>query len=160
MMGYEITSLLTENRLTKESFRGVFPSNRLPKTISHGKAHGFVINLDPAHKSGSHWTALYISVNNDGFFFDSFGLPVFNKNIKLFINQHCRTIRCNESLLQHPTEVTCGLYCVYFLIRMCKGDTIPRFLALFKPHHPTYNDRKIKSIISMELMEQSNNLKM
>lgn len=95
------------------SFGGVYPVDLIPDhLISNQKA--IVINLDPHYKPGSHWVCLYLSGNRVEYF-DSYGLPPFSKNIKVFIDKNSKDIHYNQRRYQDFNTDVCGQYCVYFL---------------------------------------------
>ena len=100
---------------------------RVTQALANGtKSIGIVYNLDPHFKSGSHWVANYIDiVNHRCYYFDSFGnsppeqvarfmkwLTTQDPQMKLFYGS--RRLQFNN------TE--CGIYCIYFIIRMLSGD--------------------------------------
>ena len=49
----------------KAYFLGVLPCDRLPKDIHHLPAM-LVVNTEPAHLSGAHWLAVYITIHRQG----------------------------------------------------------------------------------------------
>src|ERR1700704_813158 len=79
----------------KPEFKGVIARDEiktlLPKIEPHSRL-GFIINLDPHDKKGSHWCAVFIDSRPHGSnsveWFDSFGrtIPVdIQKDIKLLV---------------------------------------------------------------------------
>jgi hypothetical protein len=100
---------------------------RVTKALHNGtKSVGIVYNLDPHFKSGSHWVANYVDIeNHECYYFDSYGmappmqvarfmkwLTTQDPKMKLFYNS--RRLQFNN------TE--CGVYSIYFIIRMLEGD--------------------------------------
>jgi hypothetical protein len=100
---------------------------RVTKALQNGtKSVGIVYNLDPHFKSGSHWVANYIDIQgHECYYFDSYGmappmqvarfmkwLTTQDPKMKLFYNS--RRLQFNN------TE--CGVYSIYFIIRMLEGD--------------------------------------
>ena len=80
-----------------DNFVGVFPSNRMRKSIIHsamisskkGKQPFVIANTDSSEKGGTHWwSILDIEPKTDIFFFDSFGID----GLKHFIVQDDRKI--------------------------------------------------------------------
>lgn len=92
---------------------------------------GAVFNLDPHYKGGSHWVALAVDLaRNCAYYFDSYGmappeqvarymryLTLQNPNLKLQSN--------GRRFQQSDTE--CGMYSMYFLIRMIAGESFKKF---------------------------------
>ena len=92
---------------------------------------GAVFNLDPHYKDGSHWVALAIDLQrNCAYYFDSYGIPppeqvarfmryLTIKNPKLKLQSNGRRFQFSD------TE--CGMYSMYFLIRMIAGESFKKF---------------------------------
>ena len=62
----QITHALEQDPVTSKKFCGVFPSDKLPRTIDRYPC-GFVANTDPSSGPGTHWVPL------KGELFDSYG---------------------------------------------------------------------------------------
>ena len=106
---------------------------------------GFIFNLDPSHKSGSHWVAMYVDLvqdmkNGGGvYYFDSYstsmGCPP--KQIMVLKNRIMESMRELHSLLgirRQPVYAynkirfqygnsECGVYSMYFILQMARGRT-------------------------------------
>ena len=68
---FTINKILLLNKVTKDSFIGVFSSDTLP---SYAQTGYYVVNLDTS-QPGSHWIAIKISKSKcKNEYFDSFGL--------------------------------------------------------------------------------------
>lgn len=83
-----------------------------------------VINIDdidargnPVH-GGTHWVATYGDT-----YFDSFGSPPIDEAHKLGIKRY------NTTQYQHPEEVCCGHWAIYFIKEMAAGKSFEEFLA-------------------------------
>ena len=61
MDDFTINKILLLNKVTKDSFIGVFSSNTLP---SYAQTGHYVVNLDMSQQPGSHWIAIKISKAN------------------------------------------------------------------------------------------------
>ena len=136
----EIDSALRKNPYTKDKFVGVFPSNCLPKKRLKGY---YVVNLDPAHKAGSHWVAFHIEKKNgNNMYFDSYGLGPPYKHFKKFLGKYTR----NKKQLQHPLSTTCGQWCLYFILRRCQGWSMKAILKPFYSKRPLINDHVVNVV--------------
>ena len=72
MDDFTINKILLLNKVTKDSFIGVFSSDTLP---SYAQTGYYVVNLDTSQQPGSHWIAIKISKNKcKNEYFDSYGL--------------------------------------------------------------------------------------
>lgn len=92
---------------------------------------GIIYNLDPHFKGGSHWVASFIDlVKHKTYYFDSYGmeapiqiqkfmkwLTTQDKDMKLFYNGRRFQFQNSE----------CGMYSMYFIIRMLMGDDFKKF---------------------------------
>ena len=88
---------------------------------------GFVFNLDPHYKSGSHWVALYLDCNKKIiYYFDSNGDLIPNEIKKLsnkIINQAKEMninikYKDNYKIVHQKGNTECGMYCLYFIISL------------------------------------------
>jgi hypothetical protein len=100
--------------------------------FKEGKKYvGIVYNLDPHFKGGSHWIASFIDIpKHKCFYFDSYGmkppkpiekfmkwLTTQDPQMKLYYNS--RRFQFNGS--------ECGVYSLYFIIRMLAGENFRTF---------------------------------
>lgn len=95
---------------------------------------GIIYNLDPHFKDGSHWVANFINLpKHHCYYFDSYGyeppkqiarfmkwLTTQDPKMKLFYNA--------RRFQQQGSE--CGMYSMYFIIRMMMGDPFRPFCRL------------------------------
>ena len=104
---------------------------RVQDAIANGtKSIGIVYNLDPHYKSGSHWVANYIDIPGKScYYFDSYGMAP-PKQIATFMKwvttQGITNLFYNARRLQYK-NTECGVYCIYFIIRMLLGDPFKTF---------------------------------
>ena len=72
MDDFAINKILLSNKVTKDSFIGVFSSDTLP---SYAQTGYNVVNLDMSQQPSSHWIAIKISKSKcKSEYFDSYGL--------------------------------------------------------------------------------------
>lgn len=92
---------------------------------------GIIYNLDPHYKSGSHWVGNYIDLNKHScYYFDSYGMET-PKQIEKFMQfltlQDPRMkLAYNARRFQFQGS-ECGMYSMYFIIRMMMGEPFLRF---------------------------------
>lgn len=93
----------------KLPLQGIYMKDEIPSNLKNGR---YIINLNSAGESGSHW-ACFIKDKNYVMYMDSFGAyPVQNlvdicKNMKL-------KLFYNMTQLQHVKSILCGWFCVAF----------------------------------------------
>ena len=94
---------------------------------------GVIYNLDPHYKSGSHWVATFVDLKkNRCMYFDSYGFKP-PKQILTFMswvsnqdsNRKLPLMYSSRRIQYKNTE--CGVYCLYFIIRMLMGDEFVDF---------------------------------
>ena len=123
---------------TKRCIIGEMCGLNLAQEAAKGKRGvGFVFNLDPHYKEGSHWIASYIDIPKKTFYyFDSYGYPPPAQIRKfmqwLTIQEPKMKLEYNGRRFQYK-ESECGMYCLYFIIRMLMGD---RFRTLVRRSPP------------------------
>ena len=83
MDDFTINKILLSNKVTKDSFIGVFSSDTLP---SYAQTGYYVVNLDMSQQPGSHWIAIKISKSKcKNEYFDSYGLGPPTVRFKRFM---------------------------------------------------------------------------
>ena len=100
---------------------------RVAHALANGtKSIGIVYNLDPHFKSGSHWVANYIDiVGHKCYYFDSYGMAPpeqIARFMKWLTTQDPKMKLYYGSRRLQFNNTECGVYCIYFIICMLKGD--------------------------------------
>ena len=116
-----------------QRFNGFFSRDNLPK-IQDG---AYIINLDKYSDIGTYWIALHVN-NNDGTYFDSFGVEHIPKEIKASIKNE--NIKTNIFRVQAYDSVMCGYFCIGFIDFMIKGKTLTEFTKFFLLNNFEKND--------------------
>ena len=99
------------------------------------KKLGFVFNLDKHNQSGSHWVALYISldinsVNFGAYYYDSVANPIPQqiKKFMIHVKKSIQNVTTKKFILvknkkKHQYKNTeCGMFSIHFLINCIKTD--------------------------------------
>ena len=73
----QLTLILRKDKFTRGVFQGVYPSDKLPASVSQYPAP-YIANVDTSDKSGSYWVAFYFTKEQEGEFVDSYGAPPTN----------------------------------------------------------------------------------
>lgn len=100
---------------------------RVQNSLASGKKYiGIIYNLDPHFKSGSHWVANYIDIPRKMcYYFDSYGMEPPQQVAKFmrWVTTHDPEIQLRSNGRRFQFKNTeCGMYCMYFIIRMLSGD--------------------------------------
>lgn len=148
MDGESIESLLKSNSLTEDMFKGVFPSNKIPKNIAKKKTkQGFIFNLDPSYKDGSHWISIVITPENQrNIYFDSYGWPPLNSAFKKFMKDD---YVYNKHKMQNDYSTACGQWCLYFLLNQALDVSLDSQVKLLKNQDTLKNDHYINHMINI-----------
>lgn len=92
---------------------------------------GFVYNLDPSNKGGSHWIASFTDIPaGRTYYFDSYGMrpPKQIARFMRFLTVHGLNMKLEYNAVRFQYgDTECGMYCLYFLIRMLEGDNFKEF---------------------------------
>jgi hypothetical protein len=119
---------------------------RVDDAIKQGTKYiGIIYNLDPHHKGGSHWVAVFINiVKHEANYFDSYGNVAPNiKGVQVpqQVQTFMRWLKSQDPLMnlqyngnrwQYQSS-ECGMYCLYFIIRMLMGDDFKAFVKYRPP---------------------------
>lgn len=137
----QLTVDMIKNKDIKKYFRGVFPSDKLPKTFK--KPALLIANTDPSTKRGSHWIAFFIPKTGQPEYFDSLGQTPEKKEFIDFLKRHGAKFVHNKKRLQGSFSTTCGNYCGVYLYFKSKKASFKQFLKLFSSTNFHLNDEKI-----------------
>lgn len=111
---------------------------RVTEALNNGTKYiGIIYNLDPHFKGGSHWVASFIDIpKHKCYYFDSYGMyppKQIEKFMRWLTTQDPKMkLEYNGRRFQrHDTE--CGMYSLYFIIRMLSGDKFRPFTRQSPP---------------------------
>jgi hypothetical protein len=144
----QIVNALEQDTVTRKTFCGVFPSNKLPQTVDKYPC-GFVANTDPSNKPGTHWVVFYFPTEEKGEFFDSYGqAPNFYRDsFGDFLNKHCNEWDFNKRKLQSAWSDVCGKYCIFYLSHRARGYSMRQIVQLFNDN-TMLNDAKVSKFVN------------
>ena len=117
-------------------FNGVYSRNNLSKI----KDNAYVINLDEYKSIRTHCIALYVNDNN-GTYFDSFGVEHITKEIKKFVGN--KNIIANIYRIKAYDLIMCGYFCIGFIDFMLKCKSLLDYTNLFSSNNYEKNDKII-----------------
>lgn len=92
---------------------------------------GFVFNLDPHYKPGSHWVASFLDIpKKQYYYFDSYGMrppPQIYKFMQwLTIQEPELVLKMNATRFQRK-ESECGMFCIDFIVNMLEGKSFEEY---------------------------------
>ena len=116
----QLNDIVQRDRIARQQFQGVYPSDRLPEKISRYPS-AFIANVDPSSKPGSHWVAFYFTE-----------APVYySRNFKTFLELNSKEWICNQKQLQGLNSNVCGQYCFYYVVNRCRGNSLSSIIQPF-----------------------------
>jgi len=83
-----------------------------------------IVNSQDSYLPGLHWLAIYkSSTNNYIEFFDSLGKSMFyyGDDVIEFLKTNGGIVRYNNCKIQSNKSITCGMFCLYFLVHRDEG---------------------------------------
>ena len=108
---------------------------------------GFVFNLDPHFKNGSHWVSMMVDLlRRECNFFDSYGMephPLIARLMRSFkLQDPGLTLNYNARRFQFG-DSQCGMYCIFFLSTMLDGTRFKKFVKTSVPDYEMQNLRNV-----------------
>ena len=143
----QLTLILRKDKYTRGVFQGVYPSDKLPISVSSYPAL-FIANVDTSDKPGSHWIVFYFTKDREGEFFDSYGLPPSNysRTFTSFLNNNSDSWIFNTVTLQSVNSKVCGHYCLYFALFRSRQVNMSKIVHRFSSNK-SRNDFLVKRFI-------------
>lgn len=98
------------------NFVGVHPLNKLPKALR--APSNFIVNTHTHNLPGEHWLAVSYKKGGFVFAFDPFGVyyPYLLRNYLHRLKEASLKVHYSTDQFQEYYEMTCGLYCIAWLI--------------------------------------------
>jgi hypothetical protein len=154
MYSSQIHRALASDPFASEYFAGVFPSDLLPEKITSFPCSA-VANTDPASMPGKHWVAFHFDADGNGEYFDSYGEPPRNTPLFNFLidnNVECAKPDTNPFRLQGLHSDVCGHYCIAFLSRRARGQTMKGIVESYrgKKGKPGESDEKVRKLVNKQ----------
>lgn len=140
----QLIRILESHKNTSKYFLGVFARDEIPINVKYPSC--FIINTHNRNQPGEHWLAFYVCQNGDVEFFDPIGIPPSFYNLNKYLEIISRgKIKYTMKRIQGYFSNYCGIYCVYFLSRRCRGDSFKQIIDGFSSCEE--NDKFIKNKI-------------
>ena len=106
-------------RYAPRSFKGVFSCDEFRSEQFYFLPIAVVVNALPSTVEMGHWSAIYVDVNRNGTWFDSFGLRPWGK-FNSFLAKNSINATFNTELLQKD-EISCGHHAIFLYVRWIKA---------------------------------------
>lgn len=126
-----------------------FPHRTIYKRRS---SYGYIINLsDLERDNGTHWVGLvYLSKPNHFYYFDPFGFPPPIEVIEYTDRmQDYADLTWSEDQIQGIKSSHCGLYALYFVQQMLRGQPFKTFVDQFTDD-PERNDKIVENKLNVQ----------
>ena len=136
-----LSSEISKNFRRDETFLGCFPFDKLPEFPEKLPAK-LIINTGASSTDGEHWVALLMKPKTC-FYFDSFGVPIMNIEIKNFLKEKYKKVIYSDVCIQSFKSKKCGQFCINFLKIVKNKKTYISFLKRFCDVDLSYNDHLI-----------------
>lgn len=139
-----LSSEINRRLFKDKTFMGCFPFDNLPAFPEHLPAK-LIVNTGASSTNGEHWVALLLNPKSC-FYFDSFGLPILDKEILNFLGKRYKSTTFSNMCIQNFSSDKCGNFCIYFLKMVDSKKTYQSFLKCFCDINLAFNDSLLNSI--------------
>ena len=123
------SSEIKEYIKNEKKFTGCYPFDKL-HSIWKRRSFSLVLNTGKSDTMGEHWLAVKV-INQKCFYFDSFGLPIINEEIKNFLREYGKCYH-SRVCIQVIESNKCGYFCIMFLKCVNAYDDYVNFINLFE----------------------------
>jgi hypothetical protein len=111
----------------------------------------YVINTDVTTGPGEHWISFYIDSDRSVDYWDSYGTAPLQPLYSKLRSLNFAPVRYNMELLQGPLSTMCWGYCLYFLHRRCRHESLSHIIRSFARHDFQRNDRTVCNFVTSVL---------
>jgi hypothetical protein len=99
----------------KQHFKGILSLDQIPTRLSY--KNFFICNTAKSTEIGEHWFVIFKSQRNCLELFDSLGVTEEKENaIVQNIRINTKFLTFNQTQFQSNDSISCGKFCIYFLI--------------------------------------------
>lgn len=121
------------------NFLGVFPMNRLPKTVIRIYPFCFIVNTDHHGFPGKHWIAIY-GTRTHLDVFDPLSGQLPSLLTRWIFKRYGNNWKTNKSAYQFALSTLCGAYCIWYLLHRFHATSMDHVLIRLFPGSPLIND--------------------
>jgi len=145
MYSSQLEAILGHEPIVCKYFAGIFSCNTVPEHLNM-KRYFYIVNTAPSFTSGEHWILIFVDEDKT-IVFDSLAnvSSFYSLCFKTFLKKLCSNsiLIANEIQIQSNTSSSCGVYCIYFAIELCKQYSINTVMRRFTANK-LENDKNIK----------------
>lgn len=128
-----------------KTFAGVFPCNTHPD-VKESEHFSVIFNESKHNEEGTHFVAIFANKQHL-YYFDSLGLKLENRYIKLFCTSQGRRLVENKEQIQSFDSLFCGYFCVCFIMYMEATMDFSQFCNHFCKSNLKINDTIVVDFI-------------
>lgn len=130
MNSYQLRDILWADKHTSKFCPSVKPLNHYIDSVIV-RPSITILNYDPCDKPGSHWVCVYVSIDGNIEFFDSYGMESMNKALQEKLLGADKMLIHNRIQLQGFSTV-CGQYCLAYALLRTRGYTMHEIVDIFQ----------------------------
>jgi hypothetical protein len=159
MQASEFNDYFKDFSLLKRHFKGVLSLDQIPTLLNY--RNFLICNTAKSTEVGEHWFVIFKSQNSSLELFDSLGVTENKENI---FTQHIRikakSLTFNETQFQPNNSISCGKFCIYFLIHRFHNLDLDfdEFLDEFFVANLEINERKVDKFCAAILKREYQDL--
>ena len=129
-------------------FGGVFNESTIGSLRARSLPCYVVCNLASEGDPGTHWVSLALEADK-AVFFDSFGAACKSDGMKrLLVERGYKSYTYNMYPLQHSLSVSCGEFCIGYVLSQKAGWHLSQYVGLFK-YRSRVNDQIIIDVVDI-----------
>lgn len=154
MNALELKKSLWEKPETHQQYGNVLAVDNLPRDKVPPHQNAFILNTDYQTGPGEHWVAVYFApYSRVAEFFDPLGRSVkdYDPRLMAFLRRNKEyTLENAPQRCQSVYGEACGQFCLYYLLKRSRGDSMQTILDGFSPNRFIMNDLLVKSVVAQE----------
>ena len=145
MYKFQLINFLSGQEACKDQFLGVFAADDLPATLPPTQCF-FIANTDVSSGLGKHWVTMFFPSSGPAEFWDSLGRQPeeYHEHFRGYLCEKAATYKFQNLQIQGHGSDMCGLFCIFYAMRRCKGWTLEQIIACFAGKSGWTNDQTVR----------------
>jgi hypothetical protein len=148
MNSFDLWMMAKSDPILSKCFIGVFARNELP--IISKLPCAFIMNTEKHYEDGEHWLAFYFDQNKQAIFFDPTGKNADYFGLEDYLKKQAVSWIYNKFRIQSYFSENCGQICLFFLLKICRDNSLKKFVNLFSSDY-IKNEKFILKNLKLEL---------